>query len=94
MLGVILFFSVTRDLIKQADAGVAGTEFLFLAMLVTIVPAVGLLALINTIGVPIYLKKQKPHGKALIFWVFSLVVSVPIVLYGLYVMLSLFLVPS
>jgi hypothetical protein len=83
-IGVALFFFIIEWAIQQARAGVSGTEFIGLLVEVTLVPAVGLIAFINLIGLPIYMRRHKPHGKGLVFSILSLSVSVILALYGAY----------
>lgn len=83
-LGIAIFFLIMIWAIQQASAGVSGTEFIGLILLVTLVPAVGIIAFINLVGLPIYMAKHKPHGKWLALSILSLVVSVTPVLYGAY----------
>ena len=83
-LGVAVFFLIMFWAIQQAKAGVSGTEFIGLILFVTLVPAVGIIALINLIGLPIYMRKFKPRGKGLVLAVVSLVISVILFLYGAY----------
>jgi hypothetical protein len=83
-IGVAIFFFVMTWAIQQAKAGVSGTEFIGLIVYVTLVPAVGLVAFINLVGLPIYMAKHKPHGKGLVFGILSLLVSVILALYGAY----------
>lgn len=78
-LGVAMFFGIMSSI-----AGQTGGEFVALLLFVTLVPAVGLIALINLIGLPIYMRKNKPHGKGLVFSIISLVISVILALYGAY----------
>lgn len=81
-LGVVLFFLVITWAIRQAKAGVSGTEFIGLIIYATLVPGVGLVALINLIGLPIYMVKRKPKGKGRLFSVLSLLISLGLFLYG------------
>lgn len=83
-LGVGAFFLIMMWAFQQAKAGVSGTEFIGLLVFVTLVPAVGLIALINLIGLPIYMRKHKPRGKGLVFSILSLAVSIILALYGAY----------
>lgn len=83
-LGVAIFFLIMTWAIQQAKAGVSGTEFIGLFLFITFVPAVGLIAFINLVGLPIYMAKHKPHGKGLVFSILSLAISVILVLYGAY----------
>lgn len=73
ILGIIIFIR-TLFLIS----GVTGGEFVFLLMLVTIVPAQGIIATINLIGVTIFIVKQKPRGKNLVFCIISILISLPL----------------
>lgn len=83
-LGVAIFFLIMMWAIQQAKAGVSGTEFIGLILYVTLVPAVGLIAFINLVGLPIYMRKHKPRGKGLVFSILSLSVSIILALYGAY----------
>jgi len=78
-LGVALFF-----LVMSSVVGKTGGEFVALLLFITLVPAVGLIAFINLIGLPIYMRKHKPSGKWLVFSILSLVISVILALYGAY----------
>lgn len=82
--GVFLFFLVMFWASQQARLGVSGTEFIALFLFITVVPVIGLIALINLIGLPLYMRRHKPHGKGLIFTILSLVISAVLVLYGGY----------
>lgn len=83
-IGVGIFFLVITWAIQQAKAGVSGTEFTGLIVNVTLVPAVGLVAFVNLIGLPMYMLRHKPHGKGLALSVLSLSISVMLVIYGAY----------
>ena len=89
VLGVAVFFLIMFWAIEQAKAGVSGTEFTGLALFVTLVPAVGIIALINLIGLPIYMRKFKPHGKGLVLALISFLISVILFLYGAYTVYQL-----
>ena len=84
VIGVVVFFLIMTWAIQQARAGVSGTEFIGLLVYATLVPAVGLIAFINLIGLPMYMRRHKPHGKGLVFSILSLSVSVILALYGAY----------
>jgi len=84
VLGVALFFVIITWAIRQAKAGASGTEFIALALFVTVVPAVAAISVINLIGLPIYMLKHKSHGKGLAFSIVSLIISAILALYGAY----------
>lgn len=84
VLGVALFFLIITQAIQDANAGVSGTEFIALLLYVTLVPAIGIVAFINLIGLPIYLIKNKSGGRALIYSVLSIIFSLILALYGAY----------
>jgi len=84
ILGVILFFLIMSWAVRQANAGVSGTEFVGLALFFTLVPAVGLIALVNIIGLPIYVIKQKPKGKWFVLCILSVAISLMPAFYGAY----------
>ena len=92
--GVALFLLVMLWAASQAKAGVSGTEFIALILFVTVVPAVAVISVINLIGLPIYMRKHKPHGKGLIFCIISLVISVLLALYGAYNVYGLTVYPK
>lgn len=92
--GVALFFLVMLWASQQAKAGVSGTEFIALILFVTVVPAVAIISLINLIGLPIYMRKSKPHGKGLVLNIVSLVISTLLVLYGAYNVYGLYFYPK
>ncbi len=79
VVGVGWFFLVMASII-----GKPGGEFVAMYLFVTLVPAVGLIALINLGGLPIYMRRHKPHGKGLVFSILSLLVSVVLALFGAY----------
>ncbi len=83
-LGVAIFLLVMLWAVQQAKAGVSGTEFIGLFLFITLVPAVGIIALINLIGLPIYMIKHKSRGKGLVFGILSLVISALLALCGAY----------
>lgn len=92
ILGVVFFFAMLWWAIKKAKTGMSGTEFIALWLYMTVVPAVGLIALINVIGLPIYLITKKPRGKSLIFNFVSLVLSLVIALYVAYAVYQTYVV--
>lgn len=84
VLGVALFFLMMFSATQQAKSGVSGTEFIGFMLFTRLIPAVGIIALINLIGLPIYMWKSKPHGKGLVLAIVSLFISVILFLYGAY----------
>lgn len=92
--GVALFLLVMLWAAQQAKSGVSGTEFIALILFVTVVPVVAVISLINLIGLPIYMRKQKLHGKRLIFAIISLAISALLVLYGAYNVYGLTVYPK
>jgi hypothetical protein len=72
--GISLFLLVMLWAAQQAKSGVSGTEFIALILFITVVPAVAVISLINVIGLPIYMRKNKPHGKGLILCGVSLLI--------------------
>lgn len=63
-------------------AGQTGSEFIALALLMTYVPAMGIIALLNLIGLPIYMYRNRPRRAWLVLSILSLLVSVAIVGFG------------
>jgi hypothetical protein len=84
LLGVALFLLIITQAIQDANAGVSGTEFIALILYVTLVPVIGIVAFINLIGLPIYLVKNRPSSKGLIYSVLSIIFSLILTLYGAY----------
>ncbi len=83
-LGVGLFVLIIMWAIRLAKGGASGTEFIGLIVFVTLVPAVALMAIVNIIGLPIYMWKHRPRGKELVFSILSLAVSIIVVLFSAY----------
>ena len=81
-LGVGLFLLVMTHAAQEAKDGASGTEFIALMVYVTIVPAVGFAALINLIGLPIYIVKRRPRVVGLILGVLSLLISLGLFLFS------------
>ncbi|MGI9027757.1 MAG: hypothetical protein ACR2FM_02855 [Candidatus Saccharimonadales bacterium] len=92
--GVALFLLVMLWASQQAKAGVSGTEFIALILFVTVVPAVAIISVVNLIGLPIYMRKHKPHGKRLVLSILSLVISALLALYGAYNVYGLYIYPK
>lgn len=87
LISVGIFFGVWSMI-----QGQTGGEFVALLMFMTIVPVTGIIALLNLIGLPIYIAKHKPQGKWLVLSAISLVISVILALYGAYTAYSMFVV--
>jgi hypothetical protein len=92
--GVTLFILATVGASQLSKAGVSGMEFIVMILLATLVPAVVIVALINLVGLPIYMAKHKPQGKALAFSIVSVVISALLVVYGAYNVYHLYAAPS
>jgi hypothetical protein len=65
-------------------AGKSGSEFVYLFMLITLLPFLAAMALVNLIGLPFFLYKHRTQGKVLVLPAASLLVSLGIFLYGAY----------
>lgn len=63
---LVLFIVLMTSLVNSANQGQSGTEFIALALYVTLVPAFGILLVIDTISAIVYLVRRKPKGKKLI----------------------------
>ncbi len=87
--GIAVFLLIMIDLSRSASAGASGTEFIAMALFATLAPAVGLVALINFIGLPIYLIKHKPRVAGLVFYIVSLIISTLLVLYGAFIVFQI-----
>lgn len=79
LMGVGLFF-----IIISSVAGKTGSEYVVLLLFITIVPFVGVVAVINLIGLPLYLRKKKTRGIGLVVAIISLSISGLIALYVIY----------
>lgn len=91
-LGVAFYFIVMMGLMQQARSGVSGTEFVGLLLMFTLVPAVGIVAFLNFVTLPIYMFKQKLKGKGLVLSCVSLAVSTLLVANAAYSAYSMFVV--
>lgn len=89
LLGVGMFFAIMSWAIGLAKAGNSGTEFIGLVVFAFLVPLIGLIALINLIGLPVYMHKHKPKGKGLFFSITSLSFSLLLFLFGAYSIIQL-----
>ena len=83
-IGVATFFLIMTWATLQAKAGVSGTEFIGLLVYVSLVPAVGLIAFINLIGLPVYMRSHKLYGKGKALGIISLSISIILALCGAY----------
>lgn len=87
-VGVGLFLLAMQWAAESGNADVSGTEFIALFLISTafmvIVPVVAVIAVINLIGLPIYMRKHKPRGVGFVFAVVSLVISAVLALFGAY----------
>lgn len=94
ILGIALFFLGMFSAAKQAEQGVSGTEFIALALYITVVPSVAILAIINIISLPIYLFKSRVRGKFLIFSIISLLISFVLFSFGTFMVYRLYSYPK
>lgn len=84
-VGVAIFLLEIMLATLQSMTGGSGTEFIgFLILYAIWVPVAELAALINLVGLPIYMARHKPHGRGLVFSILSLTVSIVIAVYGAY----------
>lgn len=84
--GLAIFFLFMAWVIQRSKAkpDISGIEFIDLIVFITLVPAIGLIAFINLVGLPLYMRRHKPQGKWLVFSIISLVVSAMLALFGAY----------
>ena len=87
LLGIAIYI-----LIMLRVAGKTGSEFVALGLFITLVPALGAISLVNIVGLPIYLRRYRPVGKKLVLSVLLLILSIPIALYGLFIVYELAIV--
>lgn len=92
--GVAFFLIVMLWAIQQARSGASGTEFIALILYVTLVPLVAFIALVNLIGLPFYIAKEKPQGKARVMSMLSLILSLGLFLFGAYGAYQMYSVPK
>ena len=81
VVGIGLFIQVMTSAAQMAKDGASGSEFIAMIVYFTIVPAVGFVALINLIGLPIYMAKHRPRTIGLILSIVSLLFSFGLFLY-------------
>ncbi len=89
IFGIAIFIATVTSAYNLAKHGVSGTEFLVLILLTTVVPAVGLIAIINIIGLPIFVIKNKVRGIGLVLCIISFAISIIPAIYGGYTMYQL-----
>ena len=93
VLGVVQALGVaTTFIILYSVAGQPGSEFIAMALSLTIVPTVTVIALINLVSLPIYLAKHKVHGRGLVFSILSLLLSMILVASGIFACYRIFVV--
>jgi len=84
-LGVLLFVVVMAFiwLIATGGKGIYDPSggWIILAFMITALPAVGVVALINLVGLPFYLFKHKPSSLGRVFVILSILMSLAIVVY-------------
>lgn len=90
IVGIAIYLCVMLLLSLEASSGASGTEFIALSLFASLVPIVTVIALINLIGLPIYLLKNKSHSGARTFYIISLIISALVVFYGAYNMFRIF----
>lgn len=93
-IGVALFGGVLLFTSQLSKTGASGTEFIVLAASAVIVPFISAIALINIVGLPIYIVKRKLRGKAMAFAIVSLAFSLILALFGAYIIAQLYSVPK
>ena len=84
IVGIGLFFMIVTSI-----GGQSGSEFIVLALGLTLIPAIGFVGLVNLIGLPIYMLKRKPHGKGLVFSIISLLISLVLFSFGAFTLYQL-----
>lgn len=84
IFGVAIFIFIMTWLSIKANAGVSGTEFIAMIIFAKLAPTTFIIALINIVGLTLYMIIYKPKAKSLIFSIFSLIISTVLVAYGLY----------
>lgn len=80
ILGLMLIALAWIWALQQANAGVYEAGFINLFIFAVCVPCAGVLALVNIVGLSIYLFKQKPQGKGLVLGIVSLMISLSLVI--------------
>ncbi|HEX8389934.1 MAG TPA: hypothetical protein VF597_00760 [Candidatus Saccharimonadales bacterium] len=81
---VALFLAAVLYASLLQDSGVSGLEYLIILLFLTLVPIAGAVAVINLVGLPLYMRHHKPHGRGLVLSILSLAISLMLVLYGAY----------
>ena len=84
ILGVIVFLTIYASI-----AGKTGSEFIYMFLVITLFPFMTIFALINVIGFPIFLFKNKYKGKALLLPILSILLSILILVPSIYQIVGL-----
>lgn len=84
VLGVAGFFSTMTVLAIESKAGQSGLEFLALPLFIIMIPAIVIVAGVNLIGLPFYIRYQKPRGRNLALFVLSFLISCTLFFGGAY----------
>lgn len=92
LLGIGLFLAAMLYAMQQAKAGVSGTEFIAMFLFFTVVPATCIVALINLIGLPLYLRRHRHQGRKKIFWGLSLFISFALVGYAIFSVANFYMI--
>jgi hypothetical protein len=79
-----VFFVLMLLLAQNTDSGFSGGEFGSIILFILVFPFIAVIALINLISLPIYLKKNKSSEDERTLSFVSLALSLFLVLYGIY----------
>lgn len=85
VVGMMLYLFIMFWLAQQSGAGVSGTEYVWLVVLMMSAPIVVVAVPVNLIGLPIYLLKYKVRGKWLVLGIISMIITLLLAAYGLYI---------
>jgi hypothetical protein len=92
-IGIFQFLAVALSfLLFFGIAGQPGSEFVALLFLVSVVPVLAIIALINFLTLPFHMYRNRPKGKTLFFFCTSLGMSLVLALYGVYSSYQIFVV--
>lgn len=84
ILGLMIFLAIYASI-----AGKAGSEFIYMFLVLTLFPFLSIFAFINVIGFPIFLIKNKYRGKALLMPMLSILLSILILVPSMYQIIGL-----
>lgn len=84
---IVVFFQMMDSLVRDAELGATGVDASILIVFVIFIPAVVVTALVNLVGLPIYLVRKKPNAKIWALGAISILLSLVVFAFGVQVYL-------